>query len=122
MFLVKVNNLVGVNDNAGHGISIFHFRKTINLVDQQVSRDLAGVLRKADAVPTIDPFQTCSLWASPTPTLNAKSSRENCLTSGNNESYFHFCTTTPPRLNSAMSPNTWALSVNSFEGNVVMSA
>jgi hypothetical protein len=37
-------------------------------------------------------------------------------------SHFHFCTTTPPRLNSAMSPRTCALSVSSLEGNVVMSA
>jgi hypothetical protein len=36
--------------------------------------------------------------------------------------YFHFCTTTPPRLNSDMSPRACALSVNSLEGNVVISA
>lgn len=36
--------------------------------------------------------------------------------------HFHFCTTTPPRLNSAMSPSTWPLSVSSLLGNVVMSA
>jgi hypothetical protein len=36
--------------------------------------------------------------------------------------YFHFWTTTPPRLNSDILPNTCVLSVNSFEGKVVMSA
>lgn len=36
--------------------------------------------------------------------------------------YVHFCTTTPPRLNSAISPKTWALSDNSLDGNVVMRA
>ena len=34
----------------------------------------------------------------------------------------HFCTTTPPRLNSARSDRTAALSVNSLLGNVVISA
>lgn len=35
--------------------------------------------------------------------------------------YFHFCTTTPPRLKSLISPKTTDLSVNSLVGKVVCS-
>ena len=33
--------------------------------------------------------------------------------------YFHFCTSTPPRLKSPMSPSTFARSLNSVGGKVV---
>lgn len=88
--------------------------------------DSVGIEREADAVSPNPTHFTCPLWAFPGLHPFCCQRRHgfvktfSSLNPGN--SYFHFCTTTPPRLNSAISPKTCALSVNSFEGNVVMSA